>query len=63
MVTLPYLLAARSAVAEKSIIAASMVYAGRDSGNLSMVVESYKWYGSGIAKQREILEEDRKSVV
>ena len=60
MVTLPYLLAARSAVAEKSIIAASMVYAGRDSGNLSMVVESYKWYGSGIAKQREILEELRR---
>ena len=57
MVTLPDMLTARSVVVEKSIIAASMAYVGRDSGNPSIVMEAYRWYGSGIAKQRKILEE------
>lgn len=57
MTGLPDMLTTRSIVVEKSIIAASMVFAGRDSGNISLVMESYKWYGAGIAKQRKLLEE------
>lgn len=57
MTSLPDMLAARSIAVEKSIIAASMVFAGRDSGNTSIVVESYKWYGAGIAQQRKLLED------
>lgn len=57
MVALPNMLAERSVAIERSIIAASMIYVGRHSGNPTIMVESYKWYGSGIAKQRKLLEE------
>lgn len=57
LVALPDMLTARSSVIRHSIIAASMIYAGKNSGNTSAVVESYKWYGAGIEKQRKLLQE------
>jgi hypothetical protein len=57
MVALPNMLAERSVAIDRSIIAASMMYVGRQSGNPTVMAESYKWYGLGIAKQRKLLEE------
>jgi len=51
-----WLASTASAAVGKAILAASMAYVARSSHNHSILVESFKWYGSGLSSQRKTIE-------
>lgn len=46
----------KSAAAKKSIVAAAMVHSAGMLTNKDILIEGYKWYGSGLSSQRKELE-------
>jgi hypothetical protein len=57
MGALPNWMASQSSAAVgKAILATSMIYGARQSSNQSMMMEAFKWYGSGLAGQRKAIE-------